>query len=199
MKKLFLLIPIAVLALTSAALLAPATYKVDAAKSTFQWTAKKMTGSHWGNVKFSGGTINVDKNAVTGGSFEMDMTSLDCQDLKGEMAGKLVGHLKSDDFFSTDKHPKATLTIKSITATLGKSGNGTHDVKADLVIKGISKEVSFPATIAMAGNQVTATADFNINRTLYDIKFRSGSFFENLGDKAIYDDFNVKVNIVATK
>lgn len=195
MKKVFIFAAFAVLALSSATLLKPTVFKVDASKSTFKWTGKKVTGSHWGYVKFSDGILTVDKNQVKGGSFNVDMTSIDVQDLKGEYAGKLLGHLKSDDFFSVDKSPKSTLVLKTV---MPKGGNN-FDVKADLTIKGVTSEVNFPATIAVGVTGVTATASFKIDRTKYGLKYGSGSFFDNLGDKAIDNDFIVEVNIVAAK
>ncbi|NJN35055.1 MAG: YceI family protein [Saprospiraceae bacterium] len=200
MKNVLLFSVLAVFAMTSATILKPTAYTVDVAKSTFQWTGKKVTGSHWGYIKFANGSVSVEKNTVVGGTFDVDMNSMDCQDLKGEYGQKLLGHLKADDFFGTDKFPKATLTLKTISPIAGaKAGENNFNVKADLTIKGQANEVDFPAMIAVSANEVTAKADFNINRTKYGIKYGSGSFFSNLGDKTIYDDFNVKINLVATK
>ena len=174
---------------------APTTFKVDVDKSTFKWIGKKVTGSHNGFIKFSAGSISVEKGALVGGSFTVDMNSMNCADLEaGKGAEKLMGHLKSDDFFGTEKFPTATMTIKSATA---KGGN-QYDVKADLTIKGQTNEVMFPATVTVAGGALTATANFNIDRTKYGIRYGSGSFFENLGDKAISNDFNVEINLAAT-
>lgn len=194
MKKVILFASFATLVLMSFTTMPkPATYKLDAAKSTFKWTGKKVTGSHWGYIKFTDGQLTTDGNNVVGGTFVVDMNSMDCQDTKGEYGTKLLGHLKSDDFFSTEKFPTSTLTIKKVTP---KDGNN-YDVVADLKIKGISNEVTFPAVITKDAANLTATAAFKINRTKYDIKYRSGNFFENLGDKAISDDFEVEVNIAA--
>ncbi len=195
MKKVFIFAAFAVLALSSATLLKPTVFKVDASKSTFKWTGKKVTGAHWGYVQFSDGTISVEKNQVKGGTFNVDMTSIDVQDTKGEWGAKLAGHLKSDDFFSVDKNPKSTLVLKSVSP---KGGNN-FDVKADLTIKGVTSEVNFPATISVSKTDVKATASFKIDRTKYGLKYGSGSFFDNLGDKAIDNDFIVEVNIVAAK
>ena len=195
MKKVFIFAAFAVLALSSATLLKPTIFKVDASKSTFKWTGKKVTGSHWGYVKFSDGTFSVEKNQVKGGTFNVDMTSIDCQDTQGEWGQKLVGHLKSDDFFSVDKNPKSTLTLKSVTP---KGGNN-FDIKADLMIKGVTSEVNFPATITTSATEVKTIASFKIDRTKFGLKYGSGSFFDNLGDKAIDNDFLVDVNVVASK
>lgn len=195
MKKLVLLLALAIVGFMSfTSKPAPTTFKVDASKSTFKWTGKKVTGSHWGYIKFSEGSIMLDKGALVGGAFTVDMNSMDCQDLEaGKGAEKLLGHLKTDDFFGTEKFPKAMLTIKSATA----KGNNMYDVKADLTIKGTTSEIMFPATVAVTGGALTATANFNIDRTKFGIKYGSGSFFENLGDKAISNDFQVEINLAA--
>jgi polyisoprenoid-binding protein YceI len=195
MKKLVLLLALAIVGFMSfTSKPAPTTFKVDASKSTFKWTGKKVTGSHWGYIKFSEGTVSIEKGALVGGAFTVDMNSLDCQDLQaGKGQEKLVGHLKADDFFGTDKFPTSTLTIKSATA---KGGN-QYDVKADLTIKGQTSEIMFPATVAVTGGALTATASFAVDRTKHGIKYGSGSFFENLGDKAISNEFQVEINLVA--
>ena len=194
MKKVFVLAAFALIGLMSMTKPGPTSFKLDAAKSTFKWTGKKVTGTHWGYIKFSDGTLAIENGALIGGSFNVDMTTMDCQDMPADKGGaKLLGHLKSDDFFSAEKFPKSTLVIKSVTA----KGNNQYDVKADLTIKGISNEVAFPTTVAITGNSATATASFDVDRTKYDIKYRSGNFFENLGDKAIENNFTVDVNLVA--
>ncbi len=194
MKKFFVFAAFAVLALTSATVVKPVTYTIDASKSTFKWTGKKVTGQHWGYIKFTSGTIATDGTNVTGGSFTVDMNSMDCQDLTPDKGGsKLLGHLKSDDFFGVAAFPMSMMTIKSATA----KGGGQFDVKADLTIKGTTSEVTFPAAISMDGKMLTAKAAFKVDRTKYGIKYGSGSFFENLGDKAISNDFDVEVDIAA--
>lgn len=194
MKKFFVFAAFAILALTSATTVKPVTYTIDASKSTFKWTGKKVTGQHWGYVKFTSGTVATDGANVTGGSFTVDMNSIDVQDTPADKGGsKLLGHLKSDDFFGVATYPMSTLTIKSATA----KGGGQFDVKADLTIKGTTAEVAFPATISMDGKMLTAKAAFKVDRTKYSIKYGSGSFFENLGDKAISNDFDVEVDIAA--
>jgi polyisoprenoid-binding protein YceI len=168
-------------------------FVVDAAKSTFKWTAKKVTGSHWGNVKVASGVINTENGNVKNGNVTIDMKSIDVKDLEAAKGGdKLAGHLKGDDFFAVEKHPTAKLEIKSVAA----AASGIT-CTADLTIKGITKEITFPATVGYADNVMTATADFKIDRTKWDIKYGSGSFFENLGNKAIDNDFEVNVKIEA--
>ncbi len=195
MNKVFLFSLVTVIGLMSMTTpVAPVTFKLDAAKSTFKWTGKKVTGSHWGYIKFTDGALTVEKGNLVGGSFNVDMTTMDVQDIKAEQGGgKLLGHLKSDDFFGVEKFTKSTLVVKKTTA----KGNSQYDVVADLTIKGITKEITFPAAVTIAGQNITAKANFDVNRTQFDIKYGSGSFFDNLGDKAISDTFNVDINLVA--
>lgn len=172
------------------------TYKVDEQNSKVTWLAKKVTGEHSGNVKVSSGTLVLENNVLKGGSFDIDTRSISVTDVTdAEANGKLLGHLKSDDFFAVDKFPAAKFVISSVKAT----GAGQYDVKGKLTIKGITNDVSFPATIKTEGNKVQADAKITIDRTKYGIKFRSKNFFENLGDKTIYDDFDINVALAAVK
>ncbi|MCR6642675.1 MAG: YceI family protein [Sporocytophaga sp.] len=171
-------------------------YKVDAKQSKVVWLGKKVTGEHTGGINIADGKLISDGKTFTGGSFTIDMASMTCTDLAD--AGyneKFVGHLKSDDFFSTAKFPKSNFVITKITST----GKDQYNVKGNLTIKGITNEIEFPATIQTVGKQIKANAKIVINRTKYDIKYGSGSFFDNLGDKAINDDFELNVDLVAAK
>jgi len=164
-------------------------YRIDAEKSKLTWVGKKVTGQHSGGITLAEGSFTVKSKKVTGGSFVIDMTTITDVD-KNE---RLVGHLKSDDFFSTEKNPKANFVITKITP-LEKD---QYTVKGNLTIKGITNEIEFAATIQPSGKQVTAKAKILVDRTKFDIKFRSGNFFENLGDKAIEDNFELNVELVA--
>ena len=163
------------------------TKKIDAAKSSINWLGKKVTGQHNGTVNFKEGNLVFRGKKVTGGNFVVDMTSLTATDLQGEYQGKLNGHLKADDFFGTDKFPTATLVFKKVVA---KSAT-TFTVTGNLTIKGITK----PITFDLATTANSATAKFNVDRTKYDIKYGSGSFFSNIGDKAINDEFELDVTL----
>ncbi len=171
-------------------------YKVDAEKSTIVWVGKKVTGEHTGNVKLSEGSLSDNGKVITSGNLTFDMTSIDCTDIEdAEYNGKLIGHLRSDDFFSVDKFPNSTFAITSV-----KSVGGTrYDVTGKLTIKGISNPITFPATISKKENILVAIADIKIDRTKFDVKYGSGSFFEGLGDKAIDNEFYLKINLVAQK
>ncbi|WP_028978277.1 YceI family protein [Sporocytophaga myxococcoides] len=171
-------------------------YKVDAKQSKVVWLGKKVTGEHTGGINIADGKLISNGKTFTGGSFTIDMNSVTCTDVADAAYNeKFVGHLKSDDFFSTAKFPKSTFVITKVTST----GKDQYNVKGNLTIKGITKELEFPATIQTVGNQIKAKAKIVVNRTLYDIKYGSGSFFDNLGDKAINDDFELNVDLVAAK
>ena len=143
---------------------------INPEESSIHWLAKKVTGQH-------DGTIN----------FEVDMTSIFVSDLNGEYKQKLEGHLKSDDFFSVDKFPKANLLIKE---TRQKMPNH-YEINADLTIKGITNPVSFEMHI----EDNVAMSKLIIDRSKFDVRYGSNSFFENLGDKTIYDDFEIDVTL----
>lgn len=169
-------------------------YKVNAEQSKLTWLAKKVTGEHSGTINVTSGSLTLDNKVLKGGSFELDTKTIAVTDLTDkETNAKLLGHLKSADFFAVDKFDKATFNITSAQST----GAGTYNVKGKVTIKGITNEITFPATVKQEGNKVTANAKIIIDRTKYDIKFRSKSFFENLGDKTIYDDFELNVQLVA--
>ena len=161
------------------------TKNINTATSSIEWLGKKVTGQHNGTVNFKDGTLVFKNNKLAGGTFTVNMTSLTATDLSGEYQGKLNGHLKADDFFGTEKFPTATLVFKKI----GVKSANVYNVTADLTIKGITKPVTFELTV----NGNTATTTFNVDRTKYDIKYGSKSFFESIGDKAIYDEFELKV------
>lgn len=178
-----------------------ATLKADTQKSTVKWHAKKVTGEHYGTVKLSNGSLDVEKGRLTGGNFEVDMNSIVCEDLtNAEYNGKLVGHLKSEDFFTVEKHPKANFKItKAAPIASAKAGENNYNITGDLVIKGITQSITFPAQVNINGNKAEAKAKFDVDRTKYDIKFRSGNFFENLGDKMIDDNFTLDLNLVTSE
>ncbi len=175
--------------------------KVDASKSIVNWKGKKVTGEHVGTVKVSKGVLTVEGNKLVSGSFDMDMKSIVNTDLTDEsFNAKLIGHLKSDDFFSVEKNPVSAFKITKVEPIAGaKAGEPNYTITGDLTIKGITNPLTFPATVKITGNKADATAQFSVDRTKYDIKFRSGKFFQDLGDKLINDDFLVDLSLVAGK
>lgn len=170
-------------------------FQVDTKQSSLLWTGRKVTGEHTGTVQVSAGELKVEGKSISQGNFEIDLSSITVTDISDEGANsKLVGHLKSDDFFSVEKHPKAKFVLNS---AIHKAGN-EYLVKGDLTIKGITNKIEFPALIVREDKKLTATAKINVDRTKYDIKFRSTNFFENLGDKAIDNNFELDLKLVAT-
>ncbi|VAW12156.1 Rhodanese-like domain protein [hydrothermal vent metagenome] len=161
--------------------------EVKTETSIVTWKAYKVTGSHVGTLALKEGSLLFDEGKLTGGEFVIDMTSIASTDLEGEDKGKLEGHLKSDDFFGVESHPTAKLVFTSVEA----SGKNSYEVVGDLTIKGITKAVTFD--ISVYGSKATAT--MKVDRTQYNVKYGSGSFFENLGDKTIYDEFDLVVDL----
>jgi polyisoprenoid-binding protein YceI len=170
----------------------PVTYTVDAAKSTITWVGKKVTGSHNGTIALQSGSLAVNGKNVTSGTFVIDMASI--KDADG--SAKLEGHLKADDFFGTTKFPTSTFVI---TKVAGSGANVT--VTGNLTIKGITKPLSFPATVTVNadGTASALAGKIVVDRTKYDIKYGSKSFFDSIGDKAIDDNFELAVKLVAKK
>lgn len=174
------------------------SYKADATQTKIKWLGKKVTGEHVGFINLKEGNLEVSNGAVTGGQFVIDMTSITNTDIESaEYNQKLVGHLKSDDFFGVEKFPTSTFTIKSVKAV--SNGDMTHEFTGDITIKGKTMEIVVPAKVDMSGDQIKAVASFVIDRSKFDVKYGSGSFFEGLGDNLIYDDFTMDVDLVASK
>ena len=176
----------------TADLIAPAT--VNKTESQVRWEASKVTGTHWGYVPLKNATLDYSSGKIKGGSFDMDMVNLTVEDLTdAKSKGNLTGHLKSDDFFSVEKFNTSSFKI-----TEAKSSNGTdYTINGNLTIKGITQKVSFPAKVAVAGKKVSATGQIKFDRTKFEIKYRSGSYFEDLADKMIYDEVKLDVKLVA--
>jgi polyisoprenoid-binding protein YceI len=163
-------------------------YGIDTNTSTVQWKGSKIVGGgHEGFVKIKEGGLQVTDGVISAGKFTMDMTTISCTDLEGGMRDKLVGHLNSADFFDTANHKTANLAIIS--------SDAQNNVKASLTIKGTSHEVTFPATVTETNGSVTATATITVDRSKYDVRYGSNSFFDNLGDKAISNDITFVVTL----
>jgi polyisoprenoid-binding protein YceI len=162
--------------------------KIDTKTSTIAWVGKKVTGQHSGTINIKDGVLVFAKKKLKGGLITVDMNSINTTDLKaGEGKENLDGHLKADDFFGTTKYPTAKIDFKLI----ADNGGGKYTVTADLTIKEITKPIKFDIVV----NGKTAKTNLKIDRTKYDIKYGSGSFFENLGDKTISDEFDLAVSL----
>ena len=161
--------------------------EIKTEESQVIWKGYKVTGSHTGTIKIKSGSLLFDGDELKGGEFVIDMATLTATDLEGEYKGKLEGHLKSDDFFGVASNPTATLNFKEVTA----SGKNAYNVTGDLTIKGKTNTVNF--VISVYGNK--ATANLKVDRTKYDVKYGSASFFDGLKDKAIYDEFDLVADL----
>jgi polyisoprenoid-binding protein YceI len=197
MKQLSFYLIFAGLSILSLPAFKPAatSHTVDLKKSSLSWTGYKVTGKHSGNIMLKSGELKFEGTKLTGGSFEIDMNSISSTDLTGEYADKLVGHLKANDFFGTANHPVAKFKMTSA----GHQGKDLYKITGDLTIKGITKPIKFNATVKEENGVKVADALIKIDRTDYDIKYGSGSFIEDLGDKTIYDEFDLAVKLVTSK
>jgi polyisoprenoid-binding protein YceI len=199
MKNLKALALTLLVLVSAGTLSAQTTFEANPAKSTLKWLAKKVTGQHDGTVAVKSGSLTVNGGELTGGNFVLDMTTIKVADIADEGTNaKLVGHLNSDDFFSVEKHKEATFTITKVVARKGNDGS-THEITGDLTIKGITNSITFPAKVNLRSSGFIATAKFTIDRTKWDIKYGSSSFFAGIGDKAIYDDIAFDLYITSVK
>ena len=165
------------------------TFKIVSTQSNIDWVGRKVTGAHNGTVAIKEGEIVLKDGKLTGGNFVIDTTSIKILDVTDPATNaQFFGHLASDDFFSTEKYPEATLVIFSV--------SGNH-VEGNLTIKGITHPVGFDVIVNVNEDQLTAAGKLVIDRTKYDMKFRSGNFFKDLGDTLIYNDFELNVVITA--
>ena len=168
-------------------------YVMDNDNSSIKWTGRELsTKSHYGSLQMKNGSLTVNTDGTVNGIIKIDMTTIDCEDLQGRSKASLERHLRSDDFFSVESHPIATLTFKS------EGGIGAGNKLAfngDLEIKGISHPISFESEVKSVDPKVTALVDMTFDRSKYNVRFRSGTFFQNLGDKLIYDDIEISVDI----
>ena len=164
------------------------TKEVKAEESKVVWKGYKVTGSHEGTIEIESGSLEFSEDKLVGGQFVIDMTSINTTDLEGDSKNSLDGHLKSDDFFGVKNFPEAQLVITKVTPT----GKNAYAVEGNLTIKGKTNTQKF--TMSVYGNK--ATANLKVDRTKYDVKYGSASFIDGLKDKAIYDDFDLNVDLV---
>jgi polyisoprenoid-binding protein YceI len=164
-------------------------FEIVSGQSNIDWVGKKVTGAHNGSIAIKAGSLTLTDDKLTGGKFTIDTRSIKILDVTDAATNaQFAGHLASEDFFSIEKYPEATLEIKSV--------SGTH-VIGDLTIKGIIHPISFDAVVNVNENTLIASAKLVIDRTKYEMKFRSGNFFKDLGDTLIYNDFDLNISIIA--
>ena len=162
------------------------TKKVNVENSVVIWTGYKVTGQHEGTITLKEGVLLFENEKLTGGNFTIDMTSINTTDLQGGSKSRLDGHLKDEDFFDVDNYKTAAMTFKDI-----KLNGSSYLIEADLTIKGVTKTVTFKMNIS--GN--IATADLKIDRTKFNITYKSASLSNILKDKAIFDEFDLRVKL----
>lgn len=186
------------LLLTTTFFLAAATVgvSVDPSASQVTWKGYKVTGSHEGTIAVKEGNLEFTDGTLTGGSFAIDMATIKATDISGGMAEKLEGHLKSADFFGVEAHPTATFVI---TKVVSRGTPGDYRITGNITIKESTEEIKFNAKVTEADGVYTATADLKLDRTDFDVRYGSGSFIDNLGDKTIYDEFDLGIKLVTSK
>lgn len=186
MKKALLLLLLSGLFLING--IAQSKLVADTSQTKLLWLGEKVTGQHSGTIKLQSGWLNWKDNKIASGEFNIDMNSLK----ESDNNARLLGHLKSDDFFGVQKFPVAKLVITG--STPFDKGNGT--ITGTLTIKDITNPVEFKAAVQKKDDGTWFFANIDVDRTKYNIKYGSGSFFDNLGDKTIYDNFKLKVNLL---
>lgn len=195
MKHLFLS---SLLLLSTGTGIAQDRLTVDAEATRVLWTGTKVTGSHTGGLTVKEGTVVADAGTLISAEVVIDMASITCTDLQGGSADRLVGHLKSPDFFDTDQHPTATFTATKVEPIAdARPGHPNHRVTGDLTIKGITHPVTFECIVWREGKVLRAAASLTFDRTKYDIKYRSGAFFPEIGDKMIHDEVSLTFDLKA--
>lgn len=163
--------------------------------SSVEWRGTKVTGEHNGHVQVRQGNVVILENGSLKSAYvQVDMNSITNEDMSGDSRDKLVGHLKSDDFFSVEQFPFAEIKINDFKPTT----DGTYIANGDLTIKGKTEPISFPFTFDNSGKDFTANGTLTFDRSKYDVRFGSPSFFNDIGDKAIHDDVELKFTINGT-
>ncbi len=174
-----------------------ATYTVDTEASTLEWYGERPAGgSESGVVQIAEGELNFVDSQLVDGTMVIDMTTIEPTSKTGEMLEKLSGHLMSDDFFGVETYPTATLVIKSAEPT---DVENQYTVTADLTIKETTDEIQFVTDVVVGDGTLAATADIVVDRSIYNVQYGSGSFFDNLGDDLISDEMQMTVSLVANR
>ncbi|CAH0261079.1 Protein YceI [Pedobacter sp. Bi27] len=170
-------------------------FEIVSAQSSINWTGKKVTGAHNGTITIKSGSLSLNDGKLSNGNFIIDTTSIVILDVTDPATNaQFAGHLFSEDFFATDQFPEATFVITAVDQT----NEDNTVITGDLTIKGITHAVIFAADVVVNGNTLTASGKIFIDRTKYNMKFRSGNFFTNLGDNLIYNEFELDVKLTAS-
>ena len=172
------------------------TLYVNVENSNINWIGRKVTGEHSGTLNLSKGWVVMQEGSIIGGKFIFDMTSFNNTDIESpEWKEKLEKHLMSEDFFFVDSFPNAILEIKYHHQIVDDKIGQTNQIIADLTIRGITHEINFPLEISQVQSIFYTEGTIDINRTIFNIRYKSGTFFDGLGDRMIYDDFTVQFSL----
>ncbi len=176
-----------------------ANYKLQPQLSTLGWEGKAVTHGHIGTIQFTSGDLLVNGNQVVGGTVVVDMKTLKATDITDAANhAKFVGHMSSDDFFNAEKYPTSTFKITSVKPIAGAKGDVDNaTITGEMTIKGVTQQISFPAKVGVKNGVAAATGKVTIDRTKFGLKYGSKTFFDSIGDKAIYDEFTLAFNVVA--
>ena len=174
------------------------SYTLSTSVSSVLWEASKVKVTHTGKVDPKEGSVVVQNGTVISGEAVIDMTTIKNFDQEGKFLELLETHLRSEDFFAVENFPTAQFTLRTIEPLEGLEGLN-YRVDGSFTIKGIEADISFPASITETESGYHLTARVSIDRTLYDIRYGSGKFFENLGDGLIADEFYLDVNLEFVK
>ncbi|MDT0553493.1 YceI family protein [Urechidicola vernalis] len=190
MKKVLPFIAVALLLVAFTP--AKKTYKTVTEKSTLEWKGHKPTGEHFGTVQISEGMLQTNNGQIVTGNFTMDLKTIKVLDSESP---RLEKHLKSADFFEVEAFPTANFVVSKSNVVDGKT-----KITGFLTIKGITKEINFMAQVSHneAGQLVLESDSFKVNRADYNVKYKSKTFYANLADKFIYDEFEIKVKVVSS-
>ena len=178
---------------TESIILPKGEYQIDKTKSVVRWIGRTPVKFHDGTINIQEGNFSVDDNGILNGDIIIDMESINCTDLSGGGKKSLEEHLMNDDFFSVNKYKTSKINISSEM----KPNNGLIDFKGNLEIKNISNPISFKSSISKTPEgKYTASSKLTFDRSMYNVKYKSKSFFDDLGDKFINDDIEIELEII---
>ncbi len=164
------------------------TYSVDPAKAKIVAIGTKVTGRHEVSFPVKEGSLQIGENGcLTGGKVLIDIAGLQVLDLQGEDKAKLEKHLRSDDFFAADKYGEGILEITACE----KGAADTVYISGNLTLRGVTKNIRFPAVLHLGEGMLHSEANFNINRQEWDIAYKGKS------DNLIRDEVNISINLMA--
>lgn len=172
--------------------------KINTEKSNIKWEASKSNGSsHYGNIQMSSGGVKLDKNQIIGANFIIDMNSIVCTDIKDTSSNQyLISHLKNEDFFDTALFPEASMNIITV-KKINDTNIDNYLITADLTILNQTHPIEFLSSIIIKKGIAMAEGKISINRAQYGIKYKSKSWFKDLGDRFINDIFYLYFSLVA--